>query len=417
MNDAELVARCRHDDAEAFGLLVERHQRLVFAVALARCQDPVLAEDVAQEAFVTAWRDLDRLRDSDRIGSWIAGIARNLAASAARDRRRAAPVVEVSEVPTPQDEAFAREDRALLAHALADVPEAHRETLVLYYLEGRSIAAIANALGIRADLVKQRLSRGRRALRDAVDARLEGALSRARTSPSFRAGVLTAIAAGGARQAKAATAGKVITMMATNKLVLAGTATLMIATGAIWLGTRARADDRTAHAPSTGAASAGTTTAVRNEGTKPMVRKLGSAAERGPLLESIRRAQQQRGASTAATARPTPSLAAGESGDLDKDYVRAAVSELLPMLKECFEQAIERTPGIQGSVVVDFTIEGEPGVGGVVSDSRADPEASQIKDPILHECVAQTLYALEIDPPVGGGTVRVRFPFSLAPGN
>src|SRR5262245_33364644 len=100
--DAELVARSRRNDAEAFGALVERRQRLVFGVALARCQDPALAEDLAQEAFVTAWRDLDRLRDDDRVGQWVAGIARNLAANATRRRARHADAAlpEPPAVPT-----------------------------------------------------------------------------------------------------------------------------------------------------------------------------------------------------------------------------------------------------------------------------------------------------------------------------
>src|SRR6476469_9516 len=113
--DAELVARSRNADAEAFGEIVERHQQLVFGVALARCQDPALAEDVAQEAFVTAWRDLDRLRDGERVGTWVAGIARNLAATAARARARRQPREAAAPEPaapsTPETEALAREDR------------------------------------------------------------------------------------------------------------------------------------------------------------------------------------------------------------------------------------------------------------------------------------------------------------------
>jgi RNA polymerase sigma-70 factor, ECF subfamily len=110
-------------------VLVERHQRLVFGVALARCRDPALAEDLTQEAFVAAWRDLDRLRDVERVGSWVAGIARNLASSASRDRARrqadsAVPVPSpaLDEVPTPEDEVLEREDRELLRRALAVCP-------------------------------------------------------------------------------------------------------------------------------------------------------------------------------------------------------------------------------------------------------------------------------------------------------
>jgi RNA polymerase sigma factor (sigma-70 family) len=248
--DAELVARSRRQDAEAFGQLVERHQRLVFSVALARCNDPALAEDVAQEAFVTAWRDLDRLRDRERVGPWVAGIARNLAANAARVRARRAGLLELeapSPVPTPQDEVLAREDRELLHRALAEVPETYRETLILYYMEGQSISTIAEALGVKEDVVKQRLSRSRRALRDGIQARVENALSRARTSPTFRAGVIAAIVANATRDATAAaTAGKGVTMISKKVAITAATAktvgiaavSLAVAGSVVWLAVR-----------------------------------------------------------------------------------------------------------------------------------------------------------------------------------
>ena len=126
ITDVELVERSRHRDADAFGALVTRHQQLVFGVALARCQDPALAEDVAQEAFVAAWRDIDRLRDGSRVGTWVAGIARNLAANAVRTRvRRERSAVEPGpDVPTPEDAALEREDRELLYRAL-EIGRAH----------------------------------------------------------------------------------------------------------------------------------------------------------------------------------------------------------------------------------------------------------------------------------------------------
>src|SRR5262245_61509841 len=102
--DADLVARSRERDAVAFGALVDRHHRLVFGVALATCGDRALAEDVVQDAFVTAWRNLDRLRDAGRVGSWVAGIARNLAGVAVRERSRGrGEDVDVDRVRTPED--------------------------------------------------------------------------------------------------------------------------------------------------------------------------------------------------------------------------------------------------------------------------------------------------------------------------
>jgi hypothetical protein len=60
-------------------------------------------------------------------------------------------------------------------------------------------------------------------------------------------------------------------------------------------------------------------------------------------------------------------------------------------------------------------IEAQGGVGGVVSESAIDDASSTIADAGMRECVTQTMYALEIDPPTGGGTVHVTYPFTFAP--
>jgi RNA polymerase sigma factor (sigma-70 family) len=428
VSDADLVERSLRRDASAFGSLVERHQRLVFGVALARCGDPALAEDVAQDAFVTAWRDLDRLRDADRVGSWVAGIARNLASNAARDRaRRRAdePPPDAPSVRTPQDEVLGREDRELLQRALADVPAAHREALVLYYLEGESIARIAASLGVREDLVKQRLSRGRRALRETVAQRVEAALARVRPGRGFGAGVVAAVSALAARKAVAANAtGKAIVLMSgSHKGVLAIVA-LVVAAGATWVIARRARDPSAATtvAPATTATRASPLAApTEAPGPPPHVRRLRDADERAALVEQIRLARQQR---VAADPRATPAPAAVPSSGpapalpepvADKAYIRRAVRELIPLLRDCYEQGLERDPKLAGTVVVDFTIEGEPGVGGVISRSAIDAAGTSLPDAAARECIQETMYALEIDPPADGGVVTVRYPFEFNP--
>jgi RNA polymerase sigma factor (sigma-70 family) len=411
--DAELVRRSRQSDTDAFGELVERHQRLVFGVALARCGDPALAEDLAQEAFVTAWRDLDRLRDVDRVGTWVAGIARNLASSAVRTRSRRAtpPAIEIPSVPTPEDAVLDREDRELLGRALQDVPSAHREALVLYYLEGESIARIAENLNISEDLVKQRLSRGRRALREGVADRVESALSRVRERPALRAGVIAALATAGTRKAAAASAaGKVLAVMTINKVAIALGALAAIGSG-IWLSSRGHGDSaRASSVASAPPATAAVTTTVRR--IDPETRK--------KLVESIHSAQQRNAASApssssrSSSSTPRPALP-GTEPDLDKDYIRSCVRELLPLLSECYEKELEHDPKLAGKVVVDFTIEGEPGVGGVVSESKIDDKESTLANPAVRECIQQTMYSLEISAPQGGGQVQVVYPFVFAP--
>ncbi len=422
VSDADLVERSLRRDPGAFGSLVERHQRLVFGVALARCGDPALAEDVAQDAFVTAWRDLDRLHDADRVGSWVAGIARNLASNAARNRARRrgdARVPEPLPVRTPEDEALGREDRELLQRALADVPAAHREVLVLYYLEGESIAHIAASLGVREDLVKQRLSRGRRALRETVARRALAALARVRPGRGFGAGIVATITALAARKAAAAGAtGKAIVLMSgTHKLVLAIVA-LVVAAGATWFVTRVRDGNTSVAVPASAAAPSAATPAEGSTPPPSHVRRLQSSAARTALVEQIRAARQQRTAgaqhaATAPTATPTPAPALPES-TIDKDYIRRSVRELLPLLQECYEHGLERDSKLAGTVVVDFTIEGEPGVGAVIGHSAIDDAASSLSDVATRECIQETMYALEIDPPPGGGVVTVHYPFAFS---
>src|SRR5262249_23575459 len=152
-----------------------------------------------------------------------------------RARRRARDEVEhavaVPPVPTPLDQVSDREDRELLRRALADVPAAHSEVLVLHYMEGQPVADIAAALGISEELVKQRMVRGRRALRESVAARVEAALGRARPGPAFGAGVVAAVSAAGARTSSAASAaGKgIAAVMAKKTMVMAAAAVLAVA--------------------------------------------------------------------------------------------------------------------------------------------------------------------------------------------
>ncbi|HEY5944934.1 MAG TPA: sigma-70 family RNA polymerase sigma factor [Kofleriaceae bacterium] len=416
--DVELVERCRRRDADAFGTLVTRHQQLVFGVALARCQDPALAEDVAQEAFVAAWRDLDRLRDGTRVGPWVAGIARNLAANAVRTRaRRERIVLEPSaDVPTPEDAALEREDRELLQRALDDIPASHREPLVLFYLQGQSIAEIADALGTNEDVIKQRLSRARRALRDSVADRVESVLTRTRVSPAFGAGVVAAISTASVRKAAA---GKAILVMSTHKIIVATVAVAAVAGSALWLGTRTSA--KPSAVKSTGVAAlpanpSQTASPQVGNRARPHVEKLADKTARASLLAAIREAHTRR-AATGARTPSTPSTGTQPSlpgGDLDKEYIRGAVQEIVPMLTECYTEALERNPKLAGKVVIQFTIEGEPGVGGVVGESAVDTKESDLGDVTAQQCMEQTMYALKIDPPADGGVVTVRYPFAFA---
>lgn len=206
-SDSELVAACRGGDREAFGELVERYQRVVGAVSFSGTGDRVLAEDVTQDTFVTAWRQLAALREVDRLPAWLCGIARNVARTARlkRGRETALDDHDVDGGGSPFEQLRDREDEHVVASSLAKVPETYREALVLFYYEQQSVKAVAQALGITENATHQRLARGRQHLADHVGL-VESTLERRRPHAGLAAAVLAAIAAiGSSSQVEAAT--------------------------------------------------------------------------------------------------------------------------------------------------------------------------------------------------------------------
>ncbi|NVB76870.1 MAG: AgmX/PglI C-terminal domain-containing protein, partial [Kofleriaceae bacterium] len=149
----------------------------------------------------------------------------------------------------------------------------------------------------------------------------------------------------------------------------------------------------------------------------PAHRKVATRQDREALLRAIRGAYQHRLAATSPTTSPSAPSAgsADDSDDLDKEYVRTAMGGIMPLVVDCYQQARKTQPELAGTLVVNFTIEAEPDIGGLVTESAIDPEQSQIQDPGLGECVQDAIFALELDPPTNGGTVKVTYPFTFSP--
>ncbi len=174
--DAELVELCLGGDRQAYRSLVERYQSLVCAVAFSGCGDLHQSEDIAQEAFVEAWRHLPELKDARRVRPWLCGIARNVIASTLRrsGRRPAVALPDdadqiVGRGPGPEQIAISAEEQAILWQHLSRLPETYRLPLVLYYRHDESMAAVADALEVSEETARQRLSRGRAMLADRID--------------------------------------------------------------------------------------------------------------------------------------------------------------------------------------------------------------------------------------------------------
>ena len=212
ISDAELVAACLAGERAAFGRIVERYQRLLCSLAYSATGRLSESEDLAQEAFVDAWRQLGTLREPEKLRSWLCGILRHKVgrlrrADGREPVRQAGSLDDAGELVSAEmpvaDVAVRKEEQAILWSALERVPELYREALVLYYREHRSVEHVADALELTEDAVKQRLARGRKILQEQVLAFVEGALVRSTPGNVFTLGVLAALP-GFATPAKAA---------------------------------------------------------------------------------------------------------------------------------------------------------------------------------------------------------------------
>lgn len=161
---AELVLRARRGDPTAFDELVRRHLRAAYVVALAVLGRPADADDIAQEAFVTALERLEDCRDPARFSGWLLQIVRNRAKHALDKRRLRDPAGEPTDVAVPGPTS----DVVLRAHllaALAKLSAVQREIVLLHDLDGWTHAELADALGLSEVNCRQHLFTARRALR------------------------------------------------------------------------------------------------------------------------------------------------------------------------------------------------------------------------------------------------------------
>jgi RNA polymerase sigma-70 factor (ECF subfamily) len=179
IEDEGLVRASRQGDTRAFGKLVERYQRRVYALAFGILRQREDAWDVAQEAFVKAYRNLDRFAGQAAFYTWLYRIAYNLSLDVLRARGRrdtvaldenaAAVEQAIREEGRPQDaapnELHERRETALAVQkAMEKLSEKHRAIIVLREIEGLSYEEMAEVLGISKGTVMSRLFHARKNL-------------------------------------------------------------------------------------------------------------------------------------------------------------------------------------------------------------------------------------------------------------
>jgi len=177
LDDLSLVRKCQAGDDQAFRTLVLRYQRKVFTVAFALVKDREEAMDIAQDAFLRVHQRLGDFKGESSFYTWLYRITRNLAIDRLRARRgdaqeldekagweleRADPGFLSSRLGTnPQRGVLRKELAEQMARALGELPEKHREILVLREVEGMSYEELAETLGIPKGTVMSRLYHAR----------------------------------------------------------------------------------------------------------------------------------------------------------------------------------------------------------------------------------------------------------------
>jgi RNA polymerase sigma-70 factor, ECF subfamily len=166
--DDSLVGAARNGDRAAFGRLYDRYARMVHGILLARVP-PREVDDLVQEVFLSALRQLHALRDLSRFGAWLGTIARNRANDYFR---KALPVEKVTE-PVSDDQPESRttnhaaeQEAAVILAVVRALPEPYREPLILRLVEGMTGPEIAARTGLTHGSVRVNLCRGMQLLRE-----------------------------------------------------------------------------------------------------------------------------------------------------------------------------------------------------------------------------------------------------------
>jgi len=181
-SDAALVTRTREGDPEAFRVLVERHSIKLFQLAFRMTGNKQDAEDMVQETFLRAYKQLGRFESRAGVGTWLHRIAANCSLDLLRKRKRQEDRIDGVELdllepastlapcaPAPQDQVFHLEMQQQIEAVMEQLTAIERTAFVLRHFEGKSIEEIGGVLGAGPNATKQSIFRAVQKIRRALE--------------------------------------------------------------------------------------------------------------------------------------------------------------------------------------------------------------------------------------------------------
>lgn len=173
MKDQEnIIARARRGDADAFEQLVVAYRDQVFRLALRMCGSEADADEVAQEAFLSAWKALPNFRGESQFSTWLYQLTTHAAIDLMRREKRQIAAADITEVsaadpaPSPQQQAEQSEQREIVRDAILQLAPEQREVVVLRFMEELSYEEIGAVLKLPPGTVKSRLNRAKAQLKE-----------------------------------------------------------------------------------------------------------------------------------------------------------------------------------------------------------------------------------------------------------
>jgi RNA polymerase sigma-70 factor (ECF subfamily) len=168
--ELSLVLAAREGDREAFGQLAQRYERAVYATALRRLGNHAEAQEVCQEVLVRAMQKISQLREPEAFGPWLQAVTNRMAIN--RAVRKRSPIATEPDMlaancvddQTPLAAALARERRTQVRAGLGRLGELDRDTLVAFYVRGRSLVEMSHEFRSPVGTIKRRLHVARKRL-------------------------------------------------------------------------------------------------------------------------------------------------------------------------------------------------------------------------------------------------------------